>query len=304
MATEATPLNLAALGVTESEPALFQEPGPRWRRLACFVRSTAVTRLRALAAWSHTRRALWLGTAVTALLGLATAGALVLIGFVGVGTHSIPAIFGPPPPADSGAAVGPQPPDPSIFSLPLPALLPPAPPLGPALGDKLARLVLQPDDLASVFTVLDKGPTGGDVTTDLSASYHAVYQRPASESDSGGDSPIAVTSQVSVYRTAQAASFRLSDVNLSRLAIQAGVPGLNSETVPARTVGEESRVAHLTGNDAGVNIGVYLIQFRRGSTNAIVGVAAVLGSESLDEALGLADKEDAHIIAAALPVLR
>ena len=177
----------------------------------------------------------------------------------------------------------------------------PVPPPDAGLSQNFARVVLQPDDLAPDFTPLDRGSTGDDPTTGLVGSYHAVYQRPLSIAGTGSDQTIAVLATLSAYRTSQAASFHLNDVSTGTLAVDAGLPTLTSEPVTARMVGDESRAVHLTGSYAGVGIGVYLIQFRRGTTNAIIGVAAVLGSESLDQALALAEKQDAHIIAAALP---
>ena len=303
-ATDGRPLNATAAD-GEGRPAPVEGPPPialpaekparHWDRVAT-VRAALEPRLHAFAARTHTPTALRFGTAAIALLGVAAAVALVLVGFVGMGTH--PQTFDD----SSSALVGPQlPPEgaPSLFSPPSPLL--PVPPPDAGLSQNFARVVLQPDDLAPDFTPLDRGSTGDDPTTGLVGSYHAVYQRPLSVAGTGSDQTIAVLATLSAYRTSQAASFHLNDVSTGTLAVDAGLPTLNSEPVTARTVGDESRAVHLTGSYAGVGIGVYLIQFRRGTTNAIVGVAAVLGSESLEQALTLAEKQDAHIIATALP---
>jgi hypothetical protein len=275
------------------------------RRVRRLVRPALPGWLSVIRAWTHTSRALLLGTLFTGAIAAAALVVLVVVGFAGVGTHNVPVLYGPMA-ADNSTAPGPQPPPESthsVFGLPSP-LLPEPSTLTAAISQSLSTVVLQPSDLGSDFTLLNGGPTGADAAAGLLGSYHAVYQRPLANAANAGRLSVATLTVVGIYRDTQTASFRLTDIAADRLGVEAGLPGLNATVVPARTVGDESRVLHLWGNSTGVDIGVYLVQFRRGSTDAIVGTAAVLGSESLDEALALADLQDGHIIAAALPVLR
>ncbi len=299
-ATEAAPAGPAASAPVVAPRVRHLLPSAL-RRLLTGVRR----RWRVITGWTHTRRALALGTALTGALGIAAVAALVVVGFAGVGTHNVPVLYGPVA-SDNGTAAGPQPPpeaSQSVFSLPSP-LLPEPSVLTAAISQSLSTVVLQQSDLANDFTLLNGGPTGADGAAGLLGSYHVVYQRPLVVAAEGRSGSLATLAVIGIYRDTQTASFRLTDVSADRLGVEAGLPGLNAVAVVGRSIGDESRVIHLSGNSSGVDIGVYLVQFKRGSTDAIVGIAAVLGSESLDEVLRLADIQDAHIIAAALPVLR
>lgn len=277
--------------VRPTAPAAGSVRGRRLRPLVERLRAAE----RAIIAWSHTRRALRIGTAVVVALGATAAVALLLIGALGVGTHTPtwysehpvdtsaggettniltpPQVFGN---ADSGMQYGPFAP----------------PPLD--LNNTVAQLVLQPADLPDGFAQLPGSDTGADPGRGLLASYHDAYQRQA-PTEGSSDATIGVFTFAGLYRDDESALLQIDNLDPDSLAREAGRPDMAGRFVSAATVGDGSTVVHLAGNVAGVQVGVYIVAFRRGAVEGIVGVAAPLGSESLDTALQLANAQEARI---------
>jgi len=252
-------------------------------------------RLVGLAAWSHTPRALRLGTACAAALALVTAAALALVGFAGVGTH----VYLPPaPPPDTytygiSNASGLYPPvfypPPMLFGPPLNA--------GALPANALAGLVLQTYDVPLDFHATDQGAIPGAAADGLLGSYHVVFQRALGSVDTGElGSVISILSLVGAYRDVPAAAAQIENDDLSELGRLAGLPDFVAEPVSITAViGDETRVVHLSGDADGVPAGVYLVEFRYGALDGIVAVASPAGAESLSDAMQLARRQEARL---------
>lgn len=249
---------------------------------------------RRCAAWSHTRRALQVGTGLMLVLGAGATAALIAVGVLGVGTHSPTWLSQQPPlPLDSSASDQSVNVPPEVFGGeqygPVPAA-----PAAVDLTNTVAQLVLQPADLPAGFTQLPGSDTGADPSRNLLASYHGAYQR-ATPAEAGSDATIGVFSFAGIYKDDESALLQLGNLDPDGLAREAGQPNLAGRFASARTVGDGSMAVHLAGNVAGVQVGVFIVAFRRGAVEGIVGVAAPLGSESLDTALQLANAQEARI---------
>lgn len=255
---------------------------------------------RALATWSHSRRALRLGTAGAAVLGLVTATALALVGFGGVGTHVFIPPAQPPDAYSSGLSNDASGYFPQIF-YPPPMLF--GPPLGASApsSSTLAGLVLQTYDVPIDFRATEQGAIPAAPADGLAGSYHVVYQRTLGSVDSGElGAAISVLSLVGSYRDVPAAAAQLENDDLSTLGTLAGLPDFVAEPVSiTEDIGDETRVVHLTGDADGVPTGVYLVEFRYGAIDGIVAVAAPEGSESLSDALQLARQQESRLEQAA-----
>ncbi len=252
-------------------------------------------RLAVLAAWSHTPRALRLGTASAAALALVTAAALALVGFAGVGTH----VYLPPaPPPDNytytvSSASGLYPP---VF-YPPPMLFGPPLNSGALPANTLAGLVLQTYDVPLDFHATDQGAISGAAADGLLGSYHVVFQRALGSVDTGElGSVISILSLVGDYRDVPVAAAQIENDDLSTLGRLAGLPDFVAEPVSITAViGDETRVVHLSGDADGVPAGVYLVEFRYGALDGIVAVASPAGSESLSDAMQLARRQEARL---------
>jgi len=240
--------------------------------------------------------ALRAGTGVTVVLAIAALSSLIIVGIRGVGTYpaALPvasgvgtgttssyepsAIFGP---------TGPQP-------FEQPRFIPGAN-IDAVVSKSLSLLVLQPSDLPVELQPLTKSPTGGDPSSELLTSYNALFQRKDLPATVNVDQTIAITSIAGIYKDVQAASTQLNGFDPVRLAAESGLAGLDAQPAAAPGIGDESRAFRLAGRSAGIDIGYYLIQFRRDNLLATVGVAAVRGSESYDRAVDLARVQDGRI---------
>lgn len=285
-----------------SDPVAFTPGRRRGSWLGRVIPAPVCRRLATFAAWSHTPRALRLGTVCAGSLALLTAATLALVGFGGVGTH----VYLPPAPqADalgsglSNDAFNFYPP---VFPLP-PLIAGPPLPVGGALSGALSQLVLQPYDVPIDFESTDRGAVSGNGADGLAGSYHVLFQR-ALGSQTGGElgGSVAVISIAAVYRDLSAATAQIEDEDLGKLGTLAGLPDLSAEPVPAtRVIGDESRVVHLAGESYGVQIGAYLVEFRHGAVDGIVALVAPAGSESLPDALLLAARQEARLEQSAPP---
>jgi hypothetical protein len=162
------------------------------------------------------------------------------------------------------------------------------------LDQEVEKLVLQPQDLPVGFDQLPGTSTGADPSRGLMASFHYVYERLV-PLEAAGDSTVAVFSFSGLYRDDASASQQIDNLDPDQLGREAGVPDMIGGYVFTRKVGDSSIGVHLTGSEAGVRVGVYIVAFTRGSVEGIVGVAATEGSESLEQALQLAEAQDARI---------
>ncbi len=279
----------------------IQTPGLGRGLLRRLVPDRIRRRFAAARAWSHTPRALRLGTLSAGALALLTASVLAVVGFGGVGTHvDLP----PAPPDTYGSGLSND-----LYNiyppvLPLPPLIAGPPlPSGSTLHDVLSRLVLQPYDVPIDFHRTDQGAVDGAAADGLLGSYHILFQRnldSANSAELGG--AISVISIAGVYRDVPAAAAQLEDEDLSGLGTLAGLPDLSADPVTiARVIGDETRIVHLTGESFGVQVGVYLVEFRRGAVDGIVALVASAGSESLPDALLLADRQEARLEQSAPP---
>jgi hypothetical protein len=278
-----------------AERAATAQGGLAGRWLRRFLSARLRRRLAALAAWSHTPRALRLGTAAAAALALVTAGALALVGFAGVGTH----VYLPPaPPPDSypyGISY-----DSGLFP---PVFYPPPMLFGPPLDtstvpvNALANLVLQTYDVPLDFHATVQSAVPGAPADGLIGSYHVVFQRALGSVDTGDlGSVISILSLVGAYRDVPAAAAQIENDDLSTLGRLAGLPDFVAEPVSVTAViGDETRVVHLSGDADGVPAGVYLVEFRYGAVDGIVAVASPAGSESLSDAMQLARRQEARL---------
>jgi len=300
-----TPLTEAA-GRSAPLPAAADDPGagqpvppPHDRFFGRLLQRLVPARLRrrlvALAAWSHTPRALRLGTASAAALALVTAAALALVGFAGVGTH----VYLPPAPppvsypynisADAGLFPQVFYPPPMLFGPPLAS--------GALPAGELSGLVLQSYDVPLDFHATNQGAVPGSPADGLMGSYHVVFQRALGSVGTGDlGSVISILSLAGAYRDVPAAAAQLENDDLSTLGTLAGLPDFVAEPVSVTTViGDESRVVHLSGDADGVPAGVYLVEFRYGALDGIVAVASPAGSESLADAIQLARLQEARL---------
>jgi hypothetical protein len=245
---------------------------------------------RGLIAWTHTRIALWLGTGLLVLMGAAAFVSLIMIGVFGRGAYHPPQLVSFP--VDSGQ-IGPLPPDASAL---FPPFLTSTPALTREVSDSLAHLALQQSDLPDGMTLEENGATGEANLDGLLGSYHAVYQRSGDVTGTtAADRAITVFSLVGAYTDALAASHQLTDVAAAELGAEAGLPQLVSQPVAVSLIGDETHAFHLTGQDGSAPVGVYVVEFRSGPVNGIVGVAWPHGQESLDEAVALARLQAAHL---------
>jgi hypothetical protein len=253
-------------------------------------------RLERLQRWSHTPRALWLGTLSAGTLAVFTVVMLATVGFGGVGTHvELP----PAPLADTYSSGIPSSIDnvyPPVYPLPPLIAGPPLPP-DSSLPNRLATLVLQPYDLPIDFRITDQGANDNTSEDGLVGSYHVLFTRGLNGSSSAGlPGVISVLSIASVYRDVPVAAAPIEGNDLSGLGTLAGLPDLKAEPVSVtQVIGDETRVVHLTGNSYGFQIGAYLVEFRRGAVDGIVGLVAPKGSESLHDAIALAQQQESRI---------
>lgn len=280
----------------EASAAGTQPSDPAGYRLRRAVPARLRRRLSAVAVWSHTPRALRLGTVSAAGLGLITAAALALVGFAGVGTHVTLPPAPPPNPLDFGVSSDnsgffPQIfyPPPMVFGPPLNAnALPP---------NALSGLVLQPYDVPLDFHATDQGAVPGAAADGLVGSYHVVFQRALGSVDTGElGTATSVLSLAGVYRDVPAAAAQVESDDLGTLGTLAGLPDFVAEPVSITDlIGDETRVVHLTGDANGVPVGVYLVEFRHGAIDGIVAIASPEGSESLRDALQLAQRQESRL---------
>lgn len=277
---------------------------------------------RRLLVWTHTPLALRLGTAVTALLAVATVAGVLIVGVAGVGvpnsyycaylgqmTHSAAACDAAVAP-NTYAGVNPQdtlsifPQPHSYYGPPLPEFphslagsLASAPP-DLALNAALSEAVLQPRDLTFVFPSEGEGPADSDPLNGLLASYHEVRQRSGTES-AAFPGLVAVLSDVGLYQDSATASAQLTLLDDGQLGADAGFPDMAAATLTADQVGNESRVVELRGTAAGRQVVIDLVQFREGNAVGLVGAAAVDdGSDPdlLNQAVALATTQDIHMV--------
>jgi hypothetical protein len=294
-----------AAGSFASEDSAAESSGsadasPQSQRLRDRLVPAVVRCVAAVTARLQTPAVLKAGTIATGVLALGTATLFVVIGIAGVGTHIGILPQEPPQVSDTGAENANPNFGPPIFFAP-PTIVGPAAPQNPVLSDDLAMAVLKSRDLANEFNALDQGPIGGDASSGLIAAYHSVFQRTDAPPTSEFPGVLAVFSVVGRYRDEPTAAAQLTGSDLGRLGADAGLPNFTVEYVDVPQLGDQTRAVHLTGMTAGIDVGVYLIEFRRGTLNAVVGVASPLGSESLVQAMSIAQTEDVRLIAAALP---
>jgi len=287
------PSDLAAPSLSAADEATALPPPPS--RAARLVPQWLRDWLTPARAWSHTPRALALGAGATVALAAGAGVLLVVVGFLGAGTHVPlpPPFFGDAPeataPGEGEGALGPL----------LAPVFAPIGGLGPAVervaDSPLGDLVLQQADVLYDFRTQDKRPLGNDSGSGLLGAFHVVYQRNNASTSAILPGTVAIASLVGAYRDVASATAQISAPNLTQIAADAGLPGLDVTLVPAAIVGDESRALHLSGVSQGQAIGAYLVQFRRSAVVGFVLIAAAPGDESLIQALLLAATQEQRI---------
>ena len=252
--------------------------------------------------WSHSRPALWIGSAITAAAVAAVVVAVVQVGIRGVSAPNTHYYY---PQYDAASYT---PPPPSIFPQPASEVGPPSIELPDANGlsgsltivpavpeEQMAQAVLQSYDLDGAFSLEGEAPNGNDPRNGLLASFEATYQRDSSSIDQSYDFPglKAVFSDVAVYSDAATASAQMNDVDITQLGLEAGLPDMVTTPLAIPSIGDESRAARLIGTAGGMQVEVVLIQFRVGGSVGVVGAAAGLGVDGnlSDQAVALAQTQ-------------
>lgn len=179
-------------------------------------------------------------------------------------------------------------------STPIPTPTPSAtlPPL-----QRLDQVALSATDLPAGFTVTASGPGGPELGPDVLASYQEEFQQRDVTSAQSLQQTIVIISLLGQYKDAASALSGIRSINVQTLNQLLGSVSLNAEAASVPPIGEDSQAFHFTGDSNNVSVGGYLIVFHRGAVAALILTAAVKGSESLQQTVDLAQKQDQKLAA-------
>jgi hypothetical protein len=162
----------------------------------------------------------------------------------------------------------------------------------------LDQLALTATDLPAGFAATASGPGGPELGTDVLASYQEEFQQRDVTSPQALQQTIVIITLLGQYKDAVSALNGIKAINTQSLNQLLGSVNLNAETATIPQIGEDSQAFHFTGDSNNVSVGGYLIVFHRGPLAALILTAAVKGSESLQQAIDLAQKQDQKLTAA------
>lgn len=157
---------------------------------------------------------------------------------------------------------------------------------------RLDQLALSATDLPVGFTVTASGPGGPELGPDVLASYQEEFQQRDVTSAQSLQQTIVIINLLGQYKDAASALNGIRSINVQSLNQLLGSVNLNAEVASIPQIGEDSQAFHFTGDSSNVSVGGYLIVFHRGPLAALVLTAAVKGSESLQQTVDLAQKQD------------
>jgi hypothetical protein len=141
--------------------------------------------------------------------------------------------------------------------------------------------------------VTASGPGGPELGTDVLASYQEEFQ----QRDVSSPQSLVIITLLGQYKDATSAVNGVKAINAQSLNQLLGSVNLTAEAATIPQIGEDSQAFHFIGDSNNASVGGYLIVFHRGPLAALVLTAGMKGSESLQQSVDLAQKQDQKLAA-------